>query len=228
MEKKTKPKPAYLDAIEDIVQHFYVGSLVDSCSSISLHLPPDLWPPTYPLWFTSAKKAQRLDASWNTQNKFCLPLRSTDVLTWRKCCRCAKGLVQREVTQGLEKLLLSALSEGLTSWATPWWRGRPMICLLLLSLAESSVINYNSQHHSPLCLCCEDQAVMQTEERSNLVCLQEDRRTPAGQPCRKPQTTLTISRSLLGPHFILFFVKTFSVLLWKYFLFASDNAALWK
>lgn len=74
-----------------------------------------------------------------------------------------------------------------------------------LSLAESSVINYNIQHHSPVCLCCEDQAVMQIEEGSNFVCLQEDRRTPAGWPCGKPQTTLRISRPWTDPRFILFF-----------------------
>lgn len=108
---------------------------------------------------TSAWRNGALDSSW-----------SCDVLTWRKCCRCAKGLVQREVTQGLEILLLSALSEVLTSSATGWWSGWRMICLLLWAQRECAVINYNVQHpvtdSSDSHFFKEEKAAMQVEERS--------------------------------------------------------------
>lgn len=130
---------------------------------------------------------------------------SSDVLTWRKCCRCAKGLVQREVTQGLEMLLLSALSEGRTSSAPRWWSGRRMICLLLWAWHESSVINYNFQHHSPVCRSCKDQAVMQIEERSNVLCLQETGRPLLGNPAGNPKQHSPSAVTDLTKGFFFFF-----------------------
>lgn len=118
-----------------------------------------------------------MDATSAWRNVILVSSWSSDVLTWKKCCRCAKGLVQREVTQGLEILLLSALSEVLTSSTTGWWSTRRMICLLLWARHESAVINYSVQHpvtdSSDSNFCREAQAAMHIEEQSNFLSFQE-------------------------------------------------------
>lgn len=159
---------------------------------------------------TSAWRNGALDSSW-----------SCDALTWRKCCRCAKGLVQREVTQGLEILLLSALSEVLTSSTTGWWSGRRMICLLLWARHESAVINYNVQHpvtdSSDSHFCKEEKAAMQVEERS--VTLKQSRNSINSHQLSPiwPQEYVSEKRPSVS----------FCFPALAYFP-SSDNAALWK